>query len=338
MFSTIAREQLQHVQVSKKSTDETYCCADSGATRHMFPDYNTFVSYHPCHNITVQLGDSTELPILGYGTAKFSLNGHVILVRNALHVPDLTDPLYSLRQHRFMQGCGVFSHHDSGAFLLFPDFAIKIDDRVDCLLHFKAIGRQSSPKLAYAEPRSSSPAFDAARPAHLIEPDESSDNDDLDKISYHVPTPKTSSAPPQSSPPPTPSFADSPEPTIVEQSDLEASATKPLTKRIMDAIHHNPRDLPPVPPSCTPAACENRTTFDGLKLHKIFGCRKFRTQSHLIAASKNASLLAGGELPPTIGDFASINMPVRGKPITKRRKFLDKVHMDIVFGDCVALG
>eukprot|EP00956_Cyclotella_meneghiniana_P030527 scaffold77041_cov51-Cyclotella_meneghiniana.AAC.7 len=106
----------------------------------------------------------------------------------------------------------------------------------------------------------------------------------------------------------------------------------------MNAVHHNPRELPPVPPAYTPAACENRTTFDALKLHKIFGCRKFRTQSHLIAASKNASLLAGGELPHTIGDFAPITMPARGKPITKRRKFLDKVHMDIVFGDCMALG
>eukprot|EP00956_Cyclotella_meneghiniana_P032302 scaffold88129_cov23-Cyclotella_meneghiniana.AAC.1 len=339
VFSTVAKDHLQHIKMSQKSADEAYCCADSGATRHMFPDYKTFVSYHPCHNKTVLLGDSTELPILGYGTAKFSLNGHVILVRNALHVPGLTDPLYSLRQHRFMQGCGVFSHHDSGAFLLFPNFAIKIDDRVDCLLNFKAIGRQSSSKIAYAEPRSSSSAFDAARPAHLIEPDDPSDeDDDLDKISYHIPTPKTTSVPQVPTQPTTPSATASPEPTVIEQSDLEASASKPLTKRIMDAIHHNPRDLPPIPPSYTPAACENRTTFDALKLHKIFGCRKFRTQSHLISASKNASLLAGGEFPPTIGDFASITMPARGKPITKRRKFLDKVHMDIVYGDCVALG
>eukprot|EP00956_Cyclotella_meneghiniana_P041317 scaffold222336_cov36-Cyclotella_meneghiniana.AAC.1 len=224
----------------------------------MFPDYNTFVSYHPCKNKTVELGDSTELPILGYGTAKFSLNGHVILVRNALHVPGLTDPLYSLRQHRFMQGCGFFSHHDSGAFLLFPDFAIKIDDRVDCLLNFKAIGRQPSKKLAYAEPRSSTPAFAAARPAHLIEPDEPTEQDDLNNITYHIPTPKTTQVPPQTKP----STPHSPEPTIIEQSDLEASAAKPLTKRIMNAIHHNPRELPPVPPSCTPAACESRTKFD----------------------------------------------------------------------------
>eukprot|EP00956_Cyclotella_meneghiniana_P012317 scaffold17507_cov37-Cyclotella_meneghiniana.AAC.4 len=169
MFSNIAQDELKHMTLAAKAPDEAYCCADSGATRHMFPDYNTFVSYHPCHNKTVLLGDSTELPIMGYGTAKFSLNGHVILVRNALHVPGLTDPLYSLRVHRFMKGCGFFSHHDSGASILFPNFAIKIDDQVDCLLHFKAIGRAKSIPLAlaYAEPRSSTPSFDAARPAQF---------------------------------------------------------------------------------------------------------------------------------------------------------------------------
>ena len=31
-------------------------------------------------------------------------------------------------------------------------------------------------------------------------------------------------------------------------------------------------------------------------------------------------------------------MPDRGTPIKKRRKYLDKVHLDIVFGDCMSLG
>jgi hypothetical protein len=49
-------------------------------------------------------------------------------------------------------------------------------------------------------------------------------------------------------------------------------------------------------------------------------------------------LLRTGELPTTIGDFTTINNPPRGKLIKKHRKFLDKVHMDIVFGDCLSLG
>jgi transposase InsO family protein len=49
-------------------------------------------------------------------------------------------------------------------------------------------------------------------------------------------------------------------------------------------------------------------------------------------------MVKGGELPVSLGDFTTINKPNKGKPITKHRKYLDKVHMDIVFGDCMSLG
>eukprot|EP00956_Cyclotella_meneghiniana_P014786 scaffold22287_cov36-Cyclotella_meneghiniana.AAC.1 len=199
-FSDIARRELRTMKIALKTEDEAVCCADSGATKHMFPDYSTFLSYHKCYNKTVRLGDSTELPILGYGSAKFSLNGHVIIVRNALHVPGLTDPLYSLRQHRFMQGCGFFSHYDSGAFLLFPEFSVKVDDSVDCLLNFKPIGRNKSKPVEYAEPRTSDPAFDFARPAHVIPPEE---EDDMSLVEYNIPVPKASSSSSRPSSPPT---------------------------------------------------------------------------------------------------------------------------------------
>ena len=45
-----------------------------------------------------------------------------------------------------------------------------------------------------------------------------------------------------------------------------------------------------------------------------------------------------GLIPYIIGSFATIVYPYKGKPIKKRRQFLEKVHIDIVFGDCVALG
>ena len=58
----------------------------------------------------------------------------------------------------------------------------------------------------------------------------------------------------------------------------------------------------------------------------------------MVASSDNASLLNTGELSPTLGNFSTIvNLP-QGKPIKKRRRYLQKVHMDIIFGDCMALG
>ena len=68
------------------------------------------------------------------------------------------------------------------------------------------------------------------------------------------------------------------------------------------------------------------------------GCRYFRNQQHLIAATANAKLIKSGELPATLGDYATMNKPNKGKTLTKSRKYLDKVHLDIVFGDCLSIG
>jgi hypothetical protein len=92
-----------------------------------------------------------------------------------------------------------------------------------------------------------------------------------------------------------------------------------------------------VPSSATPSAVEHRTEFDPLKLHRIFGCRRFRNLKHVTAASQNATLLSTGELPATIGDYATINNPPHGKPLRTRRRYLEKCHMDIIHGDCLSL-
>lgn len=116
------------------------------------------------------------------------------------------------------------------------------------------------------------------------------------------------------------------------------SAAKPLTKRMLHTIHEDITCLPEVPPSYTPGPAKNTTSFDSLRLHRIFGCRRFKNQLHITTASKNAQLIRCGEMPSTIGDFTTINNPPKGKKLTQRRRFLDKVHMGIFFGDCMALG
>ena len=118
---------------------------------------------------------------------------------------------------------------------------------------------------------------------------------------------------------------------------LHKNSVEPLSLRTLNLVHKDAYNLPPTPPSPTPAPCENRTQFESLNLHRIFECRKLRNQKHLTVAT-NVSLVNSGLLPSTIGPFAKITNPSKGKPIKKRRQFLDKVHMDIVFGDCVALG
>ena len=69
----------------------------------------------------------------------------------------------------------------------------------------------------------------------------------------------------------------------------------------------------------------------------IFRIQHFRNQKHLTAAT-NKSLFNYIIIPSTIKYFAIITNPPKGKPINKCLKSLDKVHTEIFFGDCVALG
>ena len=109
--STIVKLQLQSSSSSVFNfiQDEDEACADSGATDPMLPDYGAFISYRKCTNKYVTLGDESRLPIAGIGTAKFSLNKRILIIRNAYHVPVLRSPLYSLRKPKLIPGCGTFS-------------------------------------------------------------------------------------------------------------------------------------------------------------------------------------------------------------------------------------
>jgi hypothetical protein len=69
------------------------------------------------------------------------------------------------------------------------------------------------------------------------------------------------------------------------------------------------------------------------------GCRKFRNYKHLLQVSRDGAWVDGGEFPASLGSYATIPKSHRGKPLDRRRyKYLDAVHMDIAFGDCVAVG
>ena len=126
-------------------------------------------------------------------------------------------------------------------------------------------------------------------------------------------------------------------PTEPSNATLHKNSIKPLSIRTINLVHKDATNLPPIPPSSTPSPCDNRKYFESLNLCCIFRCRQFRNQKHLAAAT-NASLVKPGLIPSTIGSFATISNPPKGKTIKKRRQYLDKVHMDIIFGDCVDSG
>jgi hypothetical protein len=117
-----------------------FTVADSGATNHLFPDKLAVISYELVSNLCVRMGNNSYLPVLGQGLEIISLNGQHILVRNALHVPGLVVPLYSLCAHFTQPGCGFIGASGVGILVYFPTFVLLVNASKDCHLSFESLG------------------------------------------------------------------------------------------------------------------------------------------------------------------------------------------------------
>jgi hypothetical protein len=128
--------------------------ADTDATNHVTPHKSAFISYKAVENLQVCMGNNSYVPVLGRGTAIFSLNGQRILVRNVLHVPGLAVPLYSLCAHLKQRGCGFIGTFKAGMLVYFPTLVLLVNTSTDCHLSYKPLGR-SVPlsTLHYVQPR-----------------------------------------------------------------------------------------------------------------------------------------------------------------------------------------
>ena len=58
---------------------------------------------------------STKLPIEAIGTTIYTLNGRNILTCNTIQIPALRGPLYYLRKHCHIPGCGFYSYYKDGS-------------------------------------------------------------------------------------------------------------------------------------------------------------------------------------------------------------------------------
>jgi hypothetical protein len=75
------------------------------------------------------------------------------------------------------------------------------------------------------------------------------------------------------------------------------------------------------------------------ELHRIMGCRKFCNYKHLLQVSRDGQWVDGGEFPPLLGSFAMIPKAKHGGLLDRLSyKYLDAVHMDIAFSDCLLVG
>ena len=111
---------------------------DSGATHHLWPTYGAFINYHRVFNQHVTLADNSEVRIAGRGTIAIEMGGKKIVIRDVYHVPDLRLPLFSLRVHRRVPGCGYHSDND-GVCCFFPTFQLEVDDKVNTYVTCRSV-------------------------------------------------------------------------------------------------------------------------------------------------------------------------------------------------------
>ena len=347
------------------STHMSLVVADTGATNHMLPDKSAFISYHTITGRRVRMGNNSFAPIAGHGTAIVSLNGKKILIRDCLHVPDLRNPLYSLRAHLRQRGCGFIGMFGLGMHVFFPSFILKVDRATDCHLQYVPDGRVAQlSELDYVQPKSApqrsvlatAATTQAVLTPALIEPDDGLD----DQPSFASHWPKRPSSPPHppldmSLLPPskyTKSLKDMDQEELIsrlyslesqQDQPSKPATTAPLeymsSEDIVSSLHHSDKPPPAICPCDTPNASDTKYHFTAEELHRLTGCRQFRNYRHLVHTTKDGQYLDNGEFPVSIGAYATIPKALRGKPLDHAfSKYLDIVHIDIAFGDCMSVG
>jgi hypothetical protein len=110
-------------------------------------------------------------------------------------------------------------------------------------------------------------------------------------------------------------------------------------EEILTLLHHPNTSPPAIQPCDTPNASDTKSHWTAEELHRITGCRRFRNYKHLISTKKDGSFIDNGEFLLSIGSFTTIPKATRGKAIDRTTsKFLDIVHLNIAFGDCMSVG
>ena len=93
---------------------------------------------------------------------------------------------------------------------------------------------------------------------------------------------------------------------------------------------------PPVRPCDTPNASDTVTTLTSDRIYRSMGNRRFRSYDRFGQVLQNAKYINSGEPLQSLGEFANLKRRRRGKVLPPSKKYLDKVHMDIVYGDVIS--
>jgi hypothetical protein len=312
--------------------------ADTGATDHMVPNRGAFITYKSVHGLQARMGNNSFAPVLGCGMAIISLNGQQLLIRHVLHVPDLRVPLYSLRAHLHQSGCNFVGSYKTGLHIYFPGMFLTVDTSSDCHLAYEPLGKTVPLSLLhYIQPRCPPAVYPPDRLAFLAQTRAQSRQEQLVdtpcKDSPAGPPPSQLESDTTSFPPSQPSH--DPHPSPVSSTLLSTLSRVDITC----LIHHEGSSFPPVIPCDRANGSNTKTHWTSKELHCALGCHHFRNYKHILQTSLNGKWIDGGEFPLALGSYATIPKAAQGGNIDCTKfYFLDVVHADIAFGDCVLLG
>jgi hypothetical protein len=108
---------------------------------------------------------------------------------------------------------------------------------------------------------------------------------------------------------------------------------------VMSLVHCAGSSRPPICPCNTANASDTKMNWSAKELHRVMGCQKFCNYKHLLQVSCDGEWVDDGKFPPLLGSFATIPKAKWALPLDRMSyHYLDAVHMDIVFGNCLLFG
>ncbi len=124
--------------------------------------------------------------------------------------------------------------------------------------------------------------------------------------------------------------------------ERKRKTSDPLTcmdmKDIIELLHTPDSSPPPIRPCDTPNPSDTKSHWTAKELHCITGCHHFCNYWHLLSVSKDGTYIDNGEFPTSIHPYTTIPKAPHGTTIDRTStKYLDVVHLDIAFGDCMSV-
>jgi hypothetical protein len=137
-----------------------------------------------------------------------------------------------------------------------------------------------------------------------------------------------------------PIFAGPPIPPVPSPPSLVAPVLlSTMTQdKVLKLLHRSTSSPPVVHPCDTPNNSNTKMHWTSREIHRAMGCQKFQNYRHILQVSWDGEWVDGGKFPPSLASFATIPKAKRGQSLNcTRYLYLDAVHMDIAFGNCLAI-